>query len=119
MVSVFTFTLVGPLYIETASKAAAMMLTKGALIYIVTLVFASNVHEVEAFMTLADVTPKSVDALPKSRAGNSSGSTFINIHTGPPIRSQLEARRGALAPYLSFGNITAILTVCRGASQGT
>lgn len=34
VVSVFTFTLVGPLYVETASKAAAMMLTKGALIYI-------------------------------------------------------------------------------------
>lgn len=45
----------------------------------VTLVFASNVHEVEAFMALADITPKSVDTLPKSRAGNSSSSTFINI----------------------------------------
>lgn len=45
----------------------------------VTLVFAANVHEVEAFIALADITPKSVDTLPKSRAGNSSSSTFINI----------------------------------------
>jgi len=66
-----------------------MILTKGAFIYIVTLVFASNVHEVEAFLTLADVTPKSVDTLPKSRAGGASSSTFIDIHTGPPIGSQL------------------------------
>lgn len=36
----------------------------------------------------------------------------------PPIRSQLEARRGALAPNLTFDNITAILTVCHGACQG-
>ena len=40
-------------------------------------------------------------------------------HTGPPVRSQLEARRGALAPNLTFDNITAILTVCHGARQGT
>lgn len=77
------------MYVVTSSKAAALILTKGAFIYIMTLVFASNVHEVEAFMTLADVAPKSVDTLPKSRAGGSSGNAFINIHTGPPIRSQL------------------------------
>ena len=40
-------------------------------------------------------------------------------HTGPPIRSQLEARRRALAPDLTFDSITAILTVCHGACQGT
>lgn len=40
-------------------------------------------------------------------------------HTGPPIRGQLEARRRALAPDLTFDNITAILTVCHGACQGT
>lgn len=119
LVSVFTFTLVGPVYVVTSGKAAALILTKGAFIYIVTLVFASNVHEVEAFMTFADVTPKSVDTLPESGAGGSSGGTFINIHTGPPIRSQLQARRGALAPNLPLDNITAILTVCHGARQGT
>lgn len=119
LVAVFTFTLIGPVYVETASKAAALILTKGAFIYIVTLVFASNVHEVEAFMTLADVTSKSVDTLPKSRAGSSSSSTFINVHTGPPIRSQLQARRGALAPDLSFDDITAILTIRHGARPGT
>jgi hypothetical protein len=75
------------MYVETLSKAAAVVLTKGALIYVVTLIFASNVHEVEAFVTLADVTPKSVDTLPKPWAGDSPCSTFINIHTGPPIRS--------------------------------
>lgn len=54
--------------------------TKQGLGFItVTLVFASNVHEVEAFMTFADVTPKSVDTLPVSRAGGSSSSTFINV----------------------------------------
>lgn len=119
MVSIFTFARVGPMHVDTVSKAAALVLTQGALIYVVTLVFAANVHEVEAFMALADITPKSVDTLPKSRAGNSSSSTFINIHTGPSIRSQLEARRGALAPYLSFDNVTAILTVCHGARQAT
>lgn len=119
MVAIFTFTFVGPVYVETASKAAALILTKGALIYIMALVFASNVHEVEAFMTLADVTSKSVDTLPISRAGSSSSGTFINIHTGPAIWSQLQARRGALAPDLSFDNITAILTVRHGARQGT
>lgn len=115
MVSIFTFTLVGPMYVVTSSKATALMLTKGALIYIVTLVFASNVHEVEAFMTLADVTPKSIDTLSKSRAGDSSSSTFIDIHTGPPVRSQLQTWGGALAPDLPFNNIAAILTVCHGA----
>lgn len=45
----------------------------------VTLVFASNVHEVETSVTLADVTPKCVGALPKPRAGDSSSSAFINI----------------------------------------
>jgi hypothetical protein len=43
------------------------------------LIFASNVHEVETSVTLADVAPKRVDTLPKSRAGDSSSRTFINI----------------------------------------
>lgn len=107
------------MYVVTSRKAAALILPKGAFIYIVTLVFASYVHEVEAFMTFADVTPKSVHTLPVSGAGGSSSSTFINVHTGPPVRSQLEPRRGALAPNLTFDNITAILTVCHGARQGT
>ena len=45
----------------------------------VTLVFASNVHEFETSVALADVTPKGVGALPKARAGDSSSSAFINI----------------------------------------
>lgn len=119
MVPVFTFALVGPVHVETACEAAAVVLTKGAFVYIVTLVFASDVHEVEACVTLADVTPESVDTLPKPRAGGSSSSTFINIHTGPPVGSQLQARRWALAPNLSFDDVTAILTVGHGARQGT
>jgi hypothetical protein len=33
-ISVFTFTPVGSMYVETLSKAAAVVLTKGALIYV-------------------------------------------------------------------------------------
>lgn len=119
MVPVFTFAPVGPGDVVAPSEAAALVPPQGALVDVVTLVFASNVHEVEAFMTLADVAPKSVDTLPKSRAGRSSSGTFINIHTGPPVGGQLQARRGTLAPDLSFDNITAILTVGHGARQGT
>lgn len=84
-----------------------------------TLVFAANVHKVEAFMTFADVTSESVDTLPKPRAGGSSSGTFINIHASPPVGSQLEARGRTLASGLSFDNITAILTVRHGARQST
>lgn len=107
------------MHVETARGAAAAVLTEGALVYIVTLVFASDVHEVEACVTLADVAPESVDTLPKPRAGGPPSSTFINIHAGPPVGSQLQARGGALAPNLSFDDITAILTVGHGARQGT
>lgn len=44
-----------------------------------TLIFASNVHEVETSMTLADVAPKRVDALPKPGAGDSSSRTLVDI----------------------------------------
>lgn len=98
----------------TPSVGAALVLSKGALINVVTLIFASDVHEVEAGMALADVAPKRVDALPKSRAGDSSGRTFVNIHTGPPVRSQLQARGRTLAPDLSFDHVTAVLTVGHG-----
>lgn len=43
------------------------------------LVFASNVHQIKAFMTPANVAPKSIDALPKAWAENPPSSTFINI----------------------------------------
>lgn len=107
------------MYVVASSKAATLVLTSGTFIYIMTLVFASNVHEVEACMTLADVTSESVDTLPESRAGGSSSGTLINIHTGPPIGSQLQPRGRTLAPDLSLDNITAVLTVCHGARQGT
>lgn len=45
----------------------------------VTLIFASNVHEVETSVTLADVAPKRVDALPKPGAGDSSSRTLVDI----------------------------------------
>lgn len=52
-----------------------------------TLVFASNVHEVEALVTLANVTPKGVDALPESGAGHSSRGTFVNIYKHKTVAS--------------------------------
>lgn len=87
LVAIFAFTLVGPVDVVTSGRAAALVLPQGTLVDVVTLVFASNVHEVETSVALADVTPKGVGALPKSRAGDSSSSAFINIHTGPPIGS--------------------------------
>lgn len=87
LIAIFAFALVGPVDVVTSGRAAALVLPQGTLIDVVTLVFASNVHEVETRMALADVTPKGVGALPISRAGDSSSSTFINIHTGPPIGS--------------------------------
>lgn len=104
--------------VVASGKAAALVLPEGTLVYVVTLVFASNVHEVEAFVTLADVTAKGVEALPEPGAGHPSCGAFVDIHTGPPVRSQPQARRGALASDLSFDDVTAILTVCHGACQG-
>lgn len=75
------------MYVITSSIAAALVLSKGALVDVVALIFASDVHEVEASVTLADVAPKRVDALPKSGAGHSPSRTFIDIHAGPPIWS--------------------------------
>lgn len=75
------------MYVVASSIVAALVLSKGALVNVVTLIFASNVHEVETSMTLADVAPKRVDALPKPGAGDSSSRTLVDIHTGPPIRS--------------------------------
>lgn len=75
------------MYVVASSVATALVLSKGALINVVALIFASNVHEVETSVTLADVAPERVDALPKPGAGDSSSRTLIDIYTGPPIRS--------------------------------
>lgn len=75
------------MYVVASSIVAALVLSKGALVNVMTLIFASNVHEVETSVTLADVAPKRVDALPKPGAGDSSSRTLVDIHTGPPIRS--------------------------------
>lgn len=43
------------------------------------LVFASDVHQIKAFMTPANVASKSIDAVPKPWTENPPSSTFINI----------------------------------------
>lgn len=106
------------MHVVALGKAAALVLPEGTLVYVVTLVFASGVHELEAVVTLADVTPEGVDALSEPGAGHSSRGALVHIHTGPPVGSQLQAWGGALASHLPFDDVTAVLTVCHGARQG-
>lgn len=94
------------------------MVAKGAFIYIMALVFASDVHQIKAFMTPANVASKSIDAVPKSWADNPPSSTFINIYTSPAIRPKLQPWRRTAAAHLPFQHVTAILAVCHQARKG-
>lgn len=89
LVALFTPAPVGAVRVLAPGEAAARRLPLGTLVYVVTLVLAADVYEVEALVALADVTPECVDALSKPWAGGGPSHALIHIHTGPAVRCQL------------------------------
>lgn len=97
---------------------AAFMSAGDALVNVHTVVFAVNVLQIKPLLAFAVVAPEGVYTLPVIWTLVLSRHTLINIHTGFPIRTELQTSRGTETADLPLNLLTAVLTVSQSTRPG-